>query len=582
MASVNRPLGTWGWNLGAASAAVQAELAAWREQDKVRRLWAGDTSLWTRSDENRWLGWMRLLDGADGGSNAAAPLVQLASEVVAAGFRQVVVLGMGGSSLCPEVLSQTFAPAPGFPALLVLDSTDPQQVRSLEQRLDPAHTLFLVSSKSGTTTEPHVFYEYFFARVQEAVGAERAPGHFVAITDPGSKLQALAERLTFRRVVPGAPDIGGRYSALSPFGMCPAALMGLDVAAILRRAAHMARACGPEVPPETNPGVALGVALGTLARQGRDKLTFVASPHLASLGGWLEQLVAESTGKNGIGIVPVDGETLGKPFVYGDDRVFVATHLAEEAGGAEAAALQALADAGHPVVRITMQHPLDLGQEFFRWEIATAVAGSVLGLHPFDQPDVEAAKVATRALTAAYEKDGRLPEENLLLEEGSLRLFAAPAHARQLLAAAPSPGLDALLAAHLQLLRPGDYFALLAYLEMNAAHRRELLEMGRRVRDGKRVATTLGFGPRFLHSTGQLHKGGPNTGVFLQVTAESKADVPIPGRPYGFGLLESFQAGGDFAVLAERGRRVLRVHLSGDVGRSLARLRDLVHAAVPA
>src|SRR5262245_49444629 len=333
MSSASAPLCTWGWNLGAASAAVQAELAAWREQDKVRRLWAGDTSLWTRSDEDRWLGWMRLLEGAEGGSAAAAPLAQLAAEVARAGFLHMVVLGMGGSSLCPEVLSQTFAPISGFPALLVLDSTDPQQVRSLEQRLDPARTLFVVSSKSGTTTEPHVFFEYFFALVQEAVGVTRAPGHFVAITDPGSKLQALAENLSFRRVVPGAPDIGGRYSALSPFGMAPAALMGLDVADFLRRAAHLARACGPAVPPETNPGVALGIALGTLARQGRDKLTFVLSPRLASLGGWIEQLVAESTGKKGIGIVPVDGETLGPPAVYGDDRFFVATHLAEEGGG---------------------------------------------------------------------------------------------------------------------------------------------------------------------------------------------------------------------------------------------------------
>lgn len=577
MSDADATVGRWTWDLGAAAPAVAAALARADSDDLVRRLWRGDASLWTHSDEDRWLGWMHVLDEA---AASAPTLARVAAAIAGAGFRHVVLLGMGGSSLCPEVLSRTFPPTAGFPALLVLDSTDPRQVRNLERRLDLAHTLFVVSSKSGTTTETNAFFDYFFARLCDAVGATTAPSHFVAITDPGTKLQEQATRLRFRHVFPGVAAVGGRYSALSNFGLVPAACMGVDVADFVACAARMAAACGPAHPPAANPGVALGIALGTLARAGRDKLSLVLSPAIASLGAWLEQLVAESTGKNGTGLVPVDGEPLGPPSVYGDDRVFVATHLAGDRTDDDA--LRALAAAGHPVLRITLGDKLDLGQEFFRWEIATAVAGSVLGIHPFDQPDVEASKVATRALTAAYEKTGRLPADTALVEADDLSLFAAPAYAESLRTAAAAPTPAAFLAAHLQRLRPGDYFALLAYLEMNEPNHHELQELRRCVRNAHRVATTLGYGPRFLHSTGQLHKGGPASGVFLQITSTSDTTVEIPGRAYDFGLLQRFQAGGDLAVLGARERRALRAHLHGDPTVALARLRQLVYAVTPA
>ena len=564
------------WSLGEAASAVQAALEEWRARDQVGRLWRGDTSLWTGGDEARWLGW---LDVVGRMRDEVALLGKLATDVRAAGTAHVVLLGMGGSSLCPEVLRRTFGPVRGWPELLVLDSTVPAQVQSIDQSIDPARTLFVVSSKSGTTIEPNVFLEFFLARVRAAVGDDTAGSHFVAITDPGTELEAKARRAGFRAVLYGEPAIGGRYSALSHFGMAPAALMGVGVKEFLDRTAQMVEACGPDVPPAENPGVALGIILGTLAKRGRDKVTLVVSPGIAGLGAWLEQLLAESTGKHGKGLVPVADEVLEPPSVYGADRVFVYTRLQPVPAAEQDAAIRALAAAGHPVVRLDVEEKLDLGQEFFRWEIATAVAGSLLGIDPFDQPDVEASKVATRNLMAAFEKSGELPEERPFRCEGKLALFADERNAAALLAATRGDAVADVIAAHLGRLQPGDYFAVNAYLEMSALILHELQALRHRVRDTRRVATTLGFGPRFLHSTGQLHKGGPNRGVFLQLTAADSVDLPIPGRNYGFGALARFQALGDFQVLCARDRRILRVHLGPDVLAGVRQLRALVDAA---
>lgn len=556
-----------------ADPAVKAALADWRAGDKVRRLWRGDATLWTGGEEARWLGWLRIVEEMRG---QAAALRRLADDARGAGFRHALVLGMGGSSLCPEVLRATFGALPDRPDLIVLDSTVPAQVRSFAARIDPARTLFVVSSKSGSTVEPNVFKQFFFELVR-STGI--APGErFVAVTDPGTKLDALARAEGFRHVLPGVPSIGGRYSALSSFGMAPAAVMGLDVDAFLARAARMVQACGPETPPEKNPGVALGVLLATLAQQGRDKLCFALSPGIAALGAWLEQLVAESTGKHGKGLVPVDGERIAAPERYGADRVFVQLRLEKDPAREQDAALEALERAGHPVVRIALDDPMALGEEFFRFELATAVAGAILGIDPFDQPDVEASKVETRKLVSAYEESGALPGELPALEDAGLRLFADPRNASALRRA----GGDAAswLAAHFARLRPGDYAAFNAYVEMCPEHHEELQALRHAVRDARRVATTLGYGPRFLHSTGQLHKGGPNRGVFLQITADDAEDLAIPGQRYGFGVLARAQALGDFEVLAARERRALRVHLGPDVKAGLAALRGLVERAV--
>jgi transaldolase/glucose-6-phosphate isomerase len=561
------------YRVGEAERAVQATLDEWRAHDNLRRLWSGDSSLWSGTDENQWLGWLHIVEGQ---RDHLAHITHLVNDVRAGGFRHALLLGMGGSSLCPEVLRRTFAVGAGFPALLVLDSTVPAQVKAFEQQIDLTQTLFIVSSKSGGTTEPNVFKQYFFDKVQRAVGAGQAGARFLAITDPGTKLHKMAKSDRFRHIVHGVPSIGGRYSALSNFGMVPAALMGVDVAQFLDRAEIMVHACASCVPPEVNPGVLLGVILGTLAQRGRDKVTFVISPALSTLGAWLEQLLAESTGKEGKGLVPVDAEALGPPAVYGEDRLFVYIRLKTAPSPAQDAGVVALEQAGHPVVRISVEETLDLGQEFFRWEMATAVAGAILRINPFNQPDVEDSKRATLKLTAAFEATGQLPDETPVLRDGSLQLFSDPRNFAALSAAARTQSVEGYLAAHLGRLQTGDYFAINAYVEMNDENQRELQAVRHAVRDAKRVATTLGYGPRFLHSTGQLHKGGPNTGVFLHLTADDAEDLPIPGHTYTFGMLKRFQAQGDFAVLAERGRRLLRIHLGPDVRAGLTRLREMV------
>ena len=564
-------------SLGEVEKNVRETLDDWRASGKVRRLWGADTSLWSGTDEDQWLGWLHIVDGQIDHLDHIRSIVE---DVKSRRFQHVMLLGMGGSSLCPDVMRRTFGVIDGFPELLVLDSTVPAQVKTLENQIDVAKTLFIVSSKSGSTTEPNVFKQYFFEKVRQAVGESVAGSHFIAITDPGTRLHKLAKADRFRHIAHGVPSIGGRYSALSHFGMVPSAVMGVDVPRFLDSAEIMVQSCASVVPPEVNPGVELGSIMGTLAKQGRDKMTIVASPGIAALGAWLEQLVAESTGKAGTGLVPVDNERLGSPDVYGADRLFVYVRLRDDSATQQDEAISALEKAGQPVVRITLEQKMDLGQEFFRWEIATAVAGSVLEINAFNQPDVEASKIATHKLTAAYEETGRLTPETPILQDGNIRLLTDSKNADAIGHAAASKTLKGCLRAHLGRLQAGDYFAINAYVEMNDENQEALQAIRHAVRDNKRVATTLGYGPRFLHSTGQLHKGGPKTGVFLQITCEDAEDLSIPGQKYTFGVLKRFQAQGDFEVLAERGRRALRVHLGSDVRTGLARLRDIVLDAV--
>lgn len=553
---------------------VSETIDDWQANRNMRRLWARDPSLWTGADEAQWLGWLGITECQ---GERCAELAALARDVKAERLTHALVLGMGGSSLCPEVLAMTFGRTPGFPELLVLDSTDPGQVRAVERRIDLARTLFIVSSKSGSTLEPNIFKQYFFERARGVLGAGEAARRFVAVTDPGSSLQQAAEADGFRRVFHGVPSIGGRYSALSDFGMVPAAVMGLDVAALLDRADLMVHACSSCVPVREHPGALLGILLGVLGRRGRDKVTLVTSSGIRDFGAWLEQLLAESTGKQGKGLIPVDRERLGAPRDYGDDRLFVYLRLDPAPDPAQDRAVDALAKAGHAVVRISIAEPYDLAQEFFRWEIATAVAGSVLGINPFDQPDVEASKVETRKLTTEYEKTGSLPAERPLLEADGMRLYATDATAR---AVAKARSLSECLDLHLGTLSRGDYFAILAYVGMNEAHETALEQIRHLVRDRTRVATCLGFGPRFLHSTGQAYKGGPPSGVFLQITHEDAGDLPVPGQRYTFGVVKAAQARGDFQVLADRGRRALRVHMNRDVTAGLSTLGAAVAQAL--
>ncbi len=554
----------------ALAASVTTTLEEWRAAGKVQRLWQRDASLWTGADEANWLGWLGITEDQIAHSQ---DLRRLAEETSSGGFTDVLLLGMGGSSLCPEVLRMTFGKIAGFPELHVLDSTDPAQIRARESEVDLAKTLFVVSSKSGSTLEPNIFKQYFFERVKQAVGAENAGSHFIAITDPGSKMQQVAEADRFRHIFYGLPSIGGRYSALSNFGMVPAALMGLDTTRFLDRTEQMVQACASSVPIEENPGAMLGIILGAAAKNGRDRVTIVVSPGISDLGAWLEQLLAESTGKQGKGIIPVDREELASPEAYGKDRIFAYVRLESTPDAQQDAKVAALERAGLPVCRISVADIYDLGQEFFRWELATAVAGSILGINAFNQPDVEASKVATRNLTEEYEKTGSLPAEKPILEDSGVKLFTDPKNADVLSKAAGNhKSLAGYLRAHLNRIGVGDYFALLAYIQMNSDYEARLQQMRHALRDKKHAATCMEFGPRFLHSTGQAYKGGPNSGVFLQITCDDAADLPVPGQRYTFGVVKAAQARGDFQVLAERGRRALRVHLGQDLRSGLAHL----------
>jgi transaldolase/glucose-6-phosphate isomerase len=553
---------------------VNASLQDWKKNGKVKRLWQKDASLWAGTDEDKWLGW---LDITEQQIEDVDKLKQIGSDIKKAGFKNALLLGMGGSSLCPEVLRMTFGKAAGYPDLHVLDSTDPAQIKSIEESVDLASTVCIVSSKSGSTLEPNIYKQYFFDRVKAKVGDKEVGNRFIAITDPGSKMQRVADKDKFRKTFMGVPSIGGRYSALSNFGMVPAAVMGIDVAKLLKNTKQMVDACGEDSDASTNPGVILGTILGVAANQGRDKITFVTSSGIFDLGAWLEQLIAESTGKSGKGIIPVDRERLAKPDNYGSDRIFAYLRLESEPDKEQSAAVDALAKAGQPVVRIVLPDIYSLGQEFFRWEVATAVAGALIGINAFNQPDVEASKTETRKLTSEYETTGKLPSEAPFFTGDGAKLYADLKNTAALKGGATLAGF---LKKHLARIGAGDYFAVLGYITMNEAHEEALQLIRLAVRDNKKVATVLGFGPRFLHSTGQAYKGGPNSGVFLQITCDDAVDILVPGQKYTFGVVKSAQARGDFAVLAERGRRALRVHLGKDVAAGLATLADTINQAL--
>jgi transaldolase/glucose-6-phosphate isomerase len=553
---------------------VNASLQDWKKGGKVRRLWHEDASLWTGADEGKWLGWLGITEQQIENVDA---LKEIAADIKKAAFKDALLLGMGGSSLCPEVLRLTFGKASGHPDLHVLDSTDPAQIKSIEERVDLASTICIVSSKSGSTLEPNIYKQYFFDRVKAKVGEKEVGNRFIAITDPGSKMQRVAERDKFRKIFMGVPSIGGRYSALSNFGMVPAAVMGIDVLTFLKNTQKMVEACGADTDADANPGVILGTILGIAANRGRDKMTIITSPGIFDLGAWLEQLLAESTGKSGKGIIPVDRERLAKPHGYGADRVFAYLRLESDRDKEQSAEVDALAKAGNPVVRIVLPDIYSLGQEFFRWEIATAVAGALIGINAFNQPDVEASKVETRKLTTEYESSGKLPPESPFFTGDGAKLYADVKNAAELKGGGTLTGF---LKKHLSRIGSEDYFAVLGYITMNEAHEKALEAIRLAVRDNKKVATVLGFGPRFLHSTGQAYKGGPNSGVFLQITCDDAVDILVPGQKYTFGVVKAAQARGDFAVLAERGRRALRVHLGKDVAAGLATLTNAVHEAL--
>ncbi len=569
-------LNTMSYKLPAAiDKAVKDVVEDWRKEGKVRRLWAGDAALWTGADEANWVGWLNIVYDQ---LKAVAHLEALADDVKTNKFSDVLLLGMGGSSLGPEVFAETFGSAAGFPTLHVLDSTDPAQVKTFENKVNLKSTLFLVSSKSGSTLEPNIFRDYFFAKAVEAVGEKEAANRFVAVTDPNSAVEKMATAAGFRHIYHGLASIGGRYSVLSNFGMVPATTIGIPPRKFFETTAEMVRSCAPSSPPSENPGVILGAIMGACQRVGRDKVTILASKGIADFGAWLEQLLAESTGKIGKGIVPVDAEAVGPPTAYGNDRLFAYTRLASDPDTDQDKAVAALEAAGQPVVRIVVHDPIQLGQEFFRWEIATAVAGSVIEINPFDQPDVEASKVKTRELSTAYEASGSLPPETAFYTGEGVQLFADARNEAQLKPAATS--LTAALKAHLGRAGAGDYVAILAYIERNAGHIEAMQKLRHSVRDKKKVATCLGFGPRFLHSTGQAYKGGPNSGVFLQITCTDANDLVIPGRKYSFGVVKAAQARGDFDVLADRGRRALRVHITSDLATGLQTLSRALEQAL--
>ena len=516
--------------MSSALTGLDASLDALEGREVGARIWQRDHTVWNsdpREITDR-LGWLTVTDTM---REQAPALEAFARGVRDEGVRHVVLLGMGGSSLGPEVLRQTFGSAHGYPEMIVLDSTAPDWVRAVGDAIDPARTLFLVSSKSGGTIEPNALYKHFRASVEKATTAKQAGQHFVATTDPGTSLERLAREQGFRRLFLNPPDIGGRYSALSCFGLVPAALMGIDVLLLLDRADRMRERCAASVPARENPGVWLGAAIGALALGGRDKLTLMTSPSIGSFGLWAEQLIAESTGKDGKGVVPVAGEPMLDPSSYGEDRLFVYLHLADDENVEIDAHVERVRALGHPLIQLDLLDQYDLGSDLYRWEFATAVAGAVLGIQPFDQPNVQQTKDLTDAVLQEYLDSGRIEEPQTELSP------------RELLSGA----------------QHGQYLAIMAYMQPSPETDAAFTELRRRVGERFRIATTLGYGPRFLHSTGQLHKGGPPNGLFLQVTVPRGADVPIPGDPYSFGTLIEAQALGDLRALMGLGRRVAAV-----------------------
>jgi glucose-6-phosphate isomerase len=555
---------------GVQQAQFESALAVLKANNVVARIWQKDASVWSTAADHvkiisNSLGWLTVPGQV---LSRVTELTSFAAEVRAAGFTHAVVLGMGGSSLCPEVLRQSFGLQPGYPQLLVLDSTVPAAVAHIEAQVKLESTLFIVASKSGSTTEPQMFERYFYDRVKQVKGA-KVGENFIAVTDPGTLLENQAKELGYRKTFVNWPDIGGRYSALSFFGMVPFAVMGGDVATLLERAVAAATACKND-DVAANPGASLGVLLGTLANKGADKLTLVTSKEIASLGLWIEQLVAESTGKEGKGIVPVAGEAVGDVADYGSDRVFV--NITVGAGEAAInAKLTALESSGFPVVHQQLSGPLDLGATFFVWEFATAVASSLLKIDAFDQPNVQESKDNTKRLLGEFVAHGALPQQAPVVEDGALKLYSEDKTL--------GTTLDAVVAAHLKKVHAGDYVAITQYFVETPEAEALVQQLRLAVRAKTHAATTTGYGPRFLHSTGQLHKGGGNNGVFLQLTSQDAKDVAIPREPFGFSVLKQAQSLGDLESLVQHKRRAVRVDLGVDVVAGLRRLLWAVERA---
>ncbi len=556
--------------LGEFEAAVRATLDEAAQQNIVKRIWDKDASVWKSEEAHQKiiansLGWLtvprEMLRNSD-------ELIKFAEHVRGSDERHVMVCGMGGSSLCPEVLRQTFGSQKGFPELLVLDSTDPDVIDNFAKQIDIIRCIFVIASKSGTTTEPVAFHRFWYHEVEKHFPQLRTPGaSFVAITDPGTLMAKTAAAEEFKRIFLNPPDIGGRYSALSYFGMVPGALMGVDVHNLLSRALRMSLMCGPEVNVNDNPAALLGAVMAECALAGRDKLTIITDQKLSALGLWIEQLVAESTGKEGKGIVPIIGEPMGPVSTYGDDRLFVAI----SAGTLDEAALSGLKSleaAGHPVVYRKLGELDELGAEFFLWEMATAFAGWRLGINPFDQPNVQESKDMTKALLDKFVTEGKLEEPSPTATDGKLSVYSNDENAQNSVAE--------VLRQHLAKVKPHDYIGLLAYVEETPEIDAALQALRGTLRDATGCATTTGYGPRFLHSTGQLHKGGPDSGVFIQLTARDKVDFEVPGAPYTFSILKQAQAQGDLAALQAHGRRALRLDLGDDVLQGLTSLQELL------
>jgi transaldolase/glucose-6-phosphate isomerase len=556
--------------LAGVQSAVRSAYSALDRRQFGRRLWHHDASLWrTTADEahaiRHRLGWLESIATF---RQKVDEISSFAANIRDQGYTHVVLLGMGGSSLWSEVCSATLGSAPGWPNLRVLDNTDPTAVYEVASQLPLETTLFLVASKSGTTTETLCLYRYFHTLVGQHV-VDPVGAHFVAITDAGTPLAEEARQHGFRHCFENPADIGGRYAALSYFGLVPMALMGIDIAAVLERAHQMQISCGPLLPAAANPGLSLGTLLGMAARHGRDKVTFVLAQPLQAFGAWVEQLLAESTGKDGRGLIPVVDEPLGPTQVYSHDRLFVWLRLGEHAEPAIEEQLTILEKAGHPVVRIAVPAVLDLGAEALRWELATATAGALLGVNPFDEPNVAASKRQTEAFLQTWRQHGTFDDERPVLEDDGMAVYGPEALGQH-------RTVRALLRAFVGAVAAPDYLALLPYMRRAPERHKMLLDLCLALRNRHKVATTLGYGPRYLHSTGQLHKGGPPTGVMIMLTVEASEDVSIPGEPFGFATLQRAQAVGDFRALRAAGRRVLRIHLGRNVASGLERIVESV------
>jgi len=555
--------------LGKDEKAVQEMLLSLDGQRLPERLWGKDPSLW-KSDPSvqekmRYrLGWLTIVQEMKA---KAADITAFAPSVKASGITHVVLLGMGGSSLCPEVLRKTFGVASGYPNLIVLDTTDPATILAAERAIDLKHSLFILASKSGSTIEMQSLYRYFAAKVAAVTGGEIGP-HFMAITDPGSPLEVLAKKKAFRKIFLAPPDVGGRYSALTVFGLVPAALIGIDVAAFLNRAAEAMQRSAAALPIDKNEGIQLGTLLGTLGQAGRDKVTLIASESISSFGIWAEQLVAESTGKEGKGLVPIDGETIAPPEAYGDDRLFVYLRESSDANEALDEKVDRLQNAGHPVVRIPLSDRLDLAGQFFLWEMATAVAAAILKVNPFDEPNVTESKEMTAQVLSQFEQSGRLSLPDAVTVEGGIKLSGGLKKDK------PS-ALEDVLRDFLLQTDPKSYVALMAYLPLSPEYDTLLQGLRQKIRERYRLATTLGYGPRFLHSTGQLHKGGAAIGRFIQFTVDETEDIDIPETSYSFGVLKRAQALGDFQALGRHGLPVLDIRLGKEIA---ARLEKVIQA----